>query len=155
MRLAISPYPYPRNDYMTAQSAVRRLSVLVVDDNRDAADTLVLFLRLSGHDARVAYTGAQALAALRDWRPDVAVLDIVMQDVDGVDLAARMRAEADQSILLLAVTGVGTNDEVARVKAGTFDHIFLKPVNPDDLLRLLTSHSDRPIAPDRSTDGTT
>jgi DNA-binding response OmpR family regulator len=70
-------------------------------------------------------------------------LDIVMSGVSGVELAARMRSEAVRPLLLLAVTGVGTNDEVARVKSGGFDHVFLKPADPDELLGLLDARDCR------------
>jgi CheY-like chemotaxis protein len=126
---------------MTPNPAGPRLSVLVVDDNRDAADTLALFLRLKGHDARAAYAGEEAAAILADWPADVAVLDIVMSGLGGVELAARLRETAARPIMLIALTGIGTNDGVAPVKAGAFDHFFLKPVDPDKLLGLLTGHA--------------
>jgi DNA-binding response OmpR family regulator len=125
---------------MCLHTTPRRFSVLVVDDNRDAADTLAVFLRLNGHDVRVAYGGEEVVAISKDWRPDAAILDIVMQGVDGIELAARLRKVATWPLLLLAVTGVGTNDEVARVKAGVFDHFFLKPVDPEEVLRALDTH---------------
>jgi DNA-binding response OmpR family regulator len=128
---------------MPSDLTARRFSVLVVDDNRDATDSLADLLSLHGHDARVAYSGEQALAVVQEWQPDAAVLDIVMSGVSGVELAARMRQRAAGSILLVAVTGVGTNDEVSLVKAGAFDYVFLKPVDPDDLLGLLDARACR------------
>jgi CheY-like chemotaxis protein len=119
---------------MHNDAIARRFSVLVVDDNRDAADSLADLLRLHGHDARVAYGGEQALAVVRQWHRDAAVLDDVMSGVSDVELAAQIRNEARRPILLVALTGLGTGDEVARVKAGAFDSVVLKPVDPDELL---------------------
>jgi CheY-like chemotaxis protein len=118
-----------------------RLSVLVVDDHRDAADTLALFLRLHGHDARAAYGGEQALAFVRDWQPDAAIVDVVMNGVGGIELASRLRRDATRPTVIVALTGVGTNDELVPVRAGAFDSVLLKPVDPDDLLRVLNAHA--------------
>jgi two-component system CheB/CheR fusion protein len=71
------------------------------------------------------------------------VLDVIMQGVDGIQLAGCVRNVATEPIFVLAVTGVGTTEEVARVKADTFDHVFLKPVDPDDLLGLLDARGCR------------
>jgi CheY-like chemotaxis protein len=128
---------------MTPYSHGRRLSVLVVDDYRDAADTLSVLLRLNGHETRVAYRGADALAIVRDWQPDVAILDVVMDGLSGVELAARIRREATRPVLFVALTGVGTNGEIAEVKAGSFDYVLLKPAAPNDLLGLLDARACR------------
>jgi DNA-binding response OmpR family regulator len=131
---------------MTAPTNPRRLSVLVVDDDHDSADSLALFLRLNGHDARVAYGGEQALTLHAERPADVAILDVVMNGVGGIELAARLRRAAVRPLLLVAVTGVGTKDEVAAVMAGEFDHLFLKPVDPKELLGLLDALvSRRPV----------
>jgi len=122
---------------MAINIGARRYCVLIVDDNRVSADTLAMLLRLHGYDARAINDGETALAIVRDWQPDAAILDIVMGGIDGVALAARMRQEAARPMLLLALTGLGSNDELAPVKAGAFDDILLKPVDLDELLGLL------------------
>jgi len=132
---------------MTSDANARRLTVLVVDDNRHAADMLAEMLRLKGHNARVAYGGEQALVIVRVWRPDVAILDVDMDGISGVELATRMRDEVAGPIMLVAVSEVGANGEVARMNAGGFDHVFLKPMDEDELLVLLDARaSDRPSA---------
>src|SRR5262245_45219789 len=118
---------------MATHTDARRFCVLIVDDDRVAADTLAMLLRLRGHDARAADDGEVALAIVRDWQPDAAVLDIVMSGLDGIELAGRMRKEATRPMLLVALTGLGTNEELARVKAGAFDAVLLKPVDTDEL----------------------
>lgn len=126
----------------------RRLSVLVVDDNADAADTLALFLRLHGHDARAAYSGEQALAIVRDWQPDAAIVDVVMNGVGGIEFASRLRRDATRPTVIVALTGMGTNDELVPVRAGAFDSVLLKPVDPDELLRVLNAQD--PVANGRN-----
>ena len=76
---------------MSRDANARRLFVLVVDDNRNNADSLTEMLRLKGHNARVAYSGAQALVIVRVWRPDVAILDVDMDGARGVELASGIR----------------------------------------------------------------
>jgi len=122
---------------MTRDAYARRLSILVVDDNRHAADPLAEMLRLKGHNARVACSGVQALVIVRVWRPDVAILDVDVDGVRGVDLATRMRNEVAGPKMLLPVTWVGANDEFVRVNVGAFDHGRLKPVDRNELLGLL------------------
>src|SRR5689334_20669478 len=115
---------------MITQSDLRRLAILVVDDQHDAADTLALFLRMNGHDARAAYDGGQALTILHDWQPDAAIVDVVMNGMSGIELAARLRDAAIGPLLIVALTGLGSTDEVALLKGGSFDLLFLKPVDP-------------------------
>jgi CheY-like chemotaxis protein len=125
---------------MSTKTAARRFRVLIVDDNRVGADTLAMLLRLHGHDARAANDGEVALAMVGDWQPDAAVLDIVMSGLDGITLADRMRKVAARPMLIVAFTGLGSNDELAPVKAGAFDAVLLKPVDLDELLGMLDAH---------------
>jgi DNA-binding response OmpR family regulator len=129
---------------MTRDAYARRLLVLVVDDNRHAADSFAEMLRLKGHNARVAYSGVLALVIVRVWRPDFVILDVDMDGVSGVELATRMRNEVAGPKMLLPVIWVGANDEFIRVNAGAFDHQLLKPVDRDKLLGLLEAHACRP-----------
>jgi CheY-like chemotaxis protein len=119
----------------------RPLSVLVVDDHRDAADSLGLLLRLYGHDVRVTYDGEHALALLADRPADVAVLDLLMPGLDGIALAERLAAEPGPRPLLLALSGSATAE--ASERAAVFDHCLLKPVDPDLLVDLLRRHARR------------
>jgi PAS domain S-box-containing protein len=104
--------------------------VLVVDDNRDIADMLAVLLRKKGYTVEVAYSGATALACARRFQPVVAMLDIGLPEMDGYELARRLkRSAATAGIKLIAVTGYGT-DEVRRrvLKAGFAEHIT-KPID--------------------------
>ncbi len=112
----------------------RLLRVLVVDDNRDAADSLSMLVNLWRHDGRAAYDGATALEMASVRQPDVVLLDLSMPKMDGCQMARRLRRQAAfADTLLIAVTG--WTDQAHRLlcdNAG-FDHYLLKPI---DLARL-------------------
>ncbi len=118
--------------------------VLVVDDNRDAAESLGLLLGLSGHDARVAFDGDEALRIAEDWRPDVVLLDIGMPGQSGYDVARRIRASAwGRGVVLVATTGWGGAEDKRRAVEAGFDHHLTKPVDARDLRRLLAESVPR------------
>jgi DNA-binding response OmpR family regulator len=116
----------------------RPLSVLVVDDDRDTADSFAVLLRMAGHDARAAYDARKALALLgRHWRPDAVLLDIRLPGCDGLVLRQQICRAVVHPPRLIAVTGLGTRDDLDRVRSAGFDHVLLKPVDPDELLTVL------------------
>jgi PAS domain S-box-containing protein len=120
------------------QAAHRR--VLVVDDNVDAAESLAVLLRLGGHDTRIAYDGPAALKLAEAEPPEVAFLDIGMPGMDGYELARRFREHPDlKSVVLIALTGWGMDEDRRRTKEAGFDHHFVKPVEPEILQRLFTT----------------
>ena len=111
--------------------------ILVADDNRDAADSLGMLLKLSGHEVHLAHTGAEAFEAAKRSRPDIGVFDIGMPDFDGYELAERIRREAwGKKITLIAVTGWGQESDKRRALSAGFDHHLTKPIEPDQLERL-------------------
>jgi CheY-like chemotaxis protein len=114
--------------------ATRR--VLVVDDNRDAADSMALLLRLGGHDVVIAESGHAALETEREQRPDLVLLDIGLPDVDGYEVARRLRAAGCPAILA-ALTGYGQPEDRERALEAGFDEHLVKPVDPRALERLL------------------
>jgi PAS domain S-box-containing protein len=112
--------------------------ILVVDDNRDAAHALRLLLENDGHEVRVASDGPSGLALARDYRPDVALLDIGLPQMNGFELAQQMRRDpALESTLLVAVTGYGQMHDRARASASGFNHHLVKPVEFSALQKLL------------------
>ncbi len=114
------------------------LRVLVADDNRYAADSVALLLRLAGHEVAVAYDGSEALDWVQGERPDVVLLDIGMPGLDGWELARRVRQLPwERRPLLVAVTGYGTDEDRRRSQAAGIDAHLTKPVDPDLILRLL------------------
>lgn len=117
---------------------VANLSVLVVDDNDDAARTLALLLEAEGHAVVVEHSSAAALRRVALGAPDVCLLDIGLPDMDGYALAAHMRAmPAMRACRLVAVTGYGQRSDRARALSAGFDHHLVKPVDMAALLALL------------------
>jgi two-component system, chemotaxis family, CheB/CheR fusion protein len=125
---------------MSAAVPVRRLSVLIVDDYADTVESAATLLRIKGHDVRTARTGAEALGLLNGWQPDVAVLDLMMPEMDGFQLAERLCEQSKRQPLLVAVSGsilASHRQKAARV----FDRHFLKPIDPCELTDLLTEYA--------------
>ncbi|WUR15485.1 ATP-binding protein [[Empedobacter] haloabium] len=115
-----------------------RLRCLVVDDNADAAQTLALFLEAAGHEVMVAYRAADALAMAAAGRPQVCFLDIGLPDMDGNELATRLRALPQTAgAHLIAVTGYGRKEDQEKAIAAGFDHYFVKPMDTAKLVNLL------------------
>lgn len=114
------------------------LSVLVVDDDQDTVDSTVTMLDLLGHDVHAAYSGAEALFLAVNQQPDVILLDLSMPDMDGWELADRLRASAyGKPPLLIAMTGCGSDEDKRRSgEAGIHLHL-VKPVDAAVLEGLL------------------
>jgi len=109
--------------------------ILVVDDNRDAADTTAALLEISGYEVRVAYEPGAALALLDQHAPDVALLDIGLPGMSGYELARRVRAHPNGArCRLIALTGYGQADDVAMARRHGFDLHLAKPAPADVLL---------------------
>ena len=114
--------------------------ILVADDNRDAADSLAVMLRIAGHDVRTAYDGQQALDVAEIFKPSLALLDLGMPRVNGYDTARRLReTEHGRDIVIIALTGWGQPEDRNRSLAAGFDHHVVKPVDPSMLERLLSA----------------
>jgi CheY-like chemotaxis protein len=134
-------YPrVPANGTVAPPIASSGRRVLVADDNKDAADSLAMVLELSGHDVRVAHGGCAALTLAQTFRPDVALLDIGMPELNGYEVAKELRREPwGTGILLIALTGWGQDDDRQRAKDAGFDHHLTKPLDLDTLETLLAN----------------
>ena len=122
------------------QPSKERRRVLVVEDNRDAADTLRMLLELQGHEVRVAYTGPDGVRAAEEWRPAVVVSDIGLPGLDGFGVARALRANpATAQARLIAVTGYGSEDDRRQARESGFDHLLTKPADPAALQQLLVA----------------
>jgi signal transduction histidine kinase len=130
-----APAPAARRDAELARSR----AVLIVDDNRDAADSLALMLQTFGALVTTAYSAEEALRTVEDrGPPDVALLDIGMPGQDGCDLARALRRRPDASAMrLIAVTGWGQAEQRERIAAAGFNDHLIKPVDLHKLLALL------------------
>lgn len=114
--------------------------ILIADDNRDAADSLAVMLKVFGHEVQTAYDGLQAVELAEAFRPALALLDIGMPRLNGYDAARRIRQGASGGdIVLIALTGWGQPEDKQRSRAAGFDHHLVKPVDPSTLERLLAS----------------
>jgi PAS domain S-box-containing protein len=117
---------------------VPKCRVLVVDDNRDTADSLAVLLRLLGHDLHTAHDGLEAVQAAATFRPDVVLLDIGLPKMSGYEAARSIRRQPwGEGMTLVAVTGWGQEEDKRRAAEAGFDHHLTKPVDPAALERLL------------------
>jgi PAS domain S-box-containing protein len=131
--------PPPRAESKAkGQESLEGLRILVVDDNRDAADALAALLQLLGLEVAVAYDGVAATGLVEKMRPDVVLLDIGMPTMDGIAVASWIRSQPwGSAIRLIAVTGWGQAHDRARTAGAGFDLHLTKPVDPDELVRRL------------------
>jgi CheY-like chemotaxis protein len=111
--------------------------ILVVDDNRDAADSLALLLEADGAWVRVAYDGRNALAQAASFKPHTVLLDLGMPGMDGYAVAHELRRAESRELRVVALTGWGQEADRRRTSAAGFDHHLTKPVNIEELERLL------------------
>jgi two-component system, sensor histidine kinase len=117
------------------------LKILIVEDNQDARTTLRMMLSLAlGHTVLEAASGAAAVQAAIDERPDVALIDLGLPDIDGHEVARRIRMAFDPSaIMLIALTGYGMAEDFVRTREAGFDVHLVKPVDFTALERLFAS----------------
>jgi PAS domain S-box-containing protein len=114
--------------------------ILVVDDNRDCADSLGLLLQLLGNEVRIVHDGPAAIEAAREFNPRVVLLDIGLPSLSGYEAARKIREQpAAEKAILIAITGWGQEIDRQRSKDAGFDHHLVKPVDPDALATLLSS----------------
>jgi CheY-like chemotaxis protein len=114
----------------------------VVDDNRDAAETLGALLEALGATVSIAHSGRSALELLDAFDPDAVLLDIGMAEMDGYEVARQVRAiPAHADKLLIALSGWGQDHDYSRSRAAGFDHHLVKPPDIDELRELLTKNS--------------
>lgn len=112
--------------------------ILVVDDNVDAADTTVLLLQSLGYKAEATYDGTSALQRAESMKPAIILLDIGLPDINGVEVANRLRGSGLREIRIIALTGYGALDELPE---DGFDAVLLKPVALTDLRQAIDKTS--------------
>ena len=120
--------------------AARRRRLLVVDDNRDAAESMSMLLEMWGHEVAFAYDGPSAIETAEQWRPEAVFLDIGLPGMDGYEVAERLRQLPQaKGAVLIAITGYGQEDDRLRSRRAGIDHHLVKPVAPDALRNLIDS----------------
>jgi len=133
----------PNRAPVAAPADARSLRILIVDDNIDAADSIAMLLSMEGHDTRAVHTARAALLAVPDFKPEVVLLDIGLPEMDGYEVARRLRAQnGKHRMRLVAVTGYGQPADRRRAHAAGFDEHMVKPVEPNvlqDFLRVVQS----------------
>ena len=135
-------------DALAAEGGVQEhaLRVLVVDDNRDSADLQAALLQHNGHKVMTAYNGRDALEVAVSFRPEVILLDIGLPEVDGYEVAYRLRQQPElDGVVLVAMTGYGQPEDRQRSQAVGFDHHLVKPAEFADLQNILTSVQDMKV----------
>jgi signal transduction histidine kinase len=116
------------------------LRVVVIEDNKDAADLLVMWLENKGHLVHLARSGPDGLALVGEARPDVVLCDIGMPDMDGMEVCRRIRSDYPPYLpLMVALTGWGMDEDRRRTKEAGFDHHLVKPVALDKLEVILST----------------
>jgi PAS domain S-box-containing protein len=142
VRLPIAP---PRNGAPQPAPAVvdadpPRRKILVVDDNRDSAKSLAMLLKLRGHEVHTAFDGMEAFTAAESVQPEVVLLDIGLPKLNGYEVARKIREQPwGESIVLVALTGWGQDEDRRKSKEAGFDHHFVKPVEQSVLNSYLAS----------------
>lgn len=117
-----------------------RRRLLVVDDNRDAAESMSMLLEIWGHEVAFAYDGPSALKTAEQWQPEAVFLDIGLPGMDGYEVAERLRELPQaKTAVLIAITGYGQEDDRVRSRRAGIDHHLVKPVAPDALRGLIDS----------------
>ncbi len=114
------------------------LTVYVVDDSKDAADSLALLLGRMGHSATACYVGEQALSLVHRKQPHCVILDIAMAGMNGLELTQRLRKDFGDDIVLVAITGQPIDDPMVEATIQVVDHHFEKPVTLDQLQKILS-----------------
>ncbi len=117
--------------------------ILIVDDNRDAANTTAMLVHDMGGDARVAYDGESALDLLKDYEPEVILLDIGMRGLDGYETCQRMRGVLGPRVLMVALTGFGREQDKEKAVRAGFDAHLTKPADEAALAAVVASHPVR------------
>jgi CheY-like chemotaxis protein len=122
----------------TEKGSHSSLSVLVVEDHADTADSLAMLLRCYDYQVQVVRDGVAALEAVQARRPDVVLLDMGLPRLDGYRVAEQLRRQWGPDLLLVAITGYGGEVDVQRALASGIDHHFVKPADPEEFCALLT-----------------
>ena len=130
----------PKSSRIASVEMATKQHVLVVDDNRDAADSLGALLEMLGADVQVVYDGHAALATLEAFHPAAIFLDLGMPGIDGFEVARRIRQRADlRDVALIALTGWGQERDRRRTEEAGFDRHLVKPVDPGTMHAVLAS----------------
>jgi CheY-like chemotaxis protein len=137
--LAITPALQDEETPSRRRPLPQSARVVVVEDNADSRDLLCEVLIHAGFECRTAETGLTGLQLIEEYEPDIAILDVGLPEIDGFEVARRIRhQERHAQMCLIALTGYGQPQDRAAAREAGFDAHVVKPVDPDVLVRLLT-----------------
>jgi PAS domain S-box-containing protein len=133
----------PKADKRHEGDMTSSLRILIVDDNRDSADSLAMMLKIMGNDTHTAYDGEEAVTLSDKFRPDVILLDIGLPKLNGYEACRRIRARSEgEKLVIIAQTGWGQDEDRQRTHDAGFDHHMVKPVDPNALMKMLAGLSE-------------
>lgn len=144
VRLPVLSKPAVLSQPETAVESPPERRILIVDDNRDSADSLSMLLQITGNKTYMAHDGVEALEAIEKYRPEVVLLDIGLPRLDGHEVCRRVREKPwARNIVIIALTGWGQEDDRRKSEEAGFNGHLVKPVDYDELLELLSSLTTR------------
>ena len=127
-----------------AGKPVIQQKILIIEDNYDAAESLRMLLSLEGHDARMAASGDEALAIVKEWTPRTVLCDIGLPKMDGYTVCKMLREmPALKNAMFIALTGYGQDQDVERAAQAGFHKHLTKPVAPEKIIELLGGEGER------------
>lgn len=123
----------------------RVMQILVVDDYRDAGETLQWLLEEYGHTVQIAHSGEEALQTVTHFQPDLVLCDLGLPGLDGFEVCRHLRGQPElQGLPIVAMTGYGNAEYRERASQAGFDHYLLKPITPEALRALLERYGAGP-----------
>lgn len=118
------------------------MRIIVADDDADGAEAMAMLLSMEGHEVRCTGDGGQALALTPEFNPHVLLVDLSMRGVTGIEVASALKSDPRRAhMLMIAVTGWGTDEKRAEALAAGFDHFCLKPTDVETVARLIADAS--------------
>jgi len=143
VRLPLADGPaLARVDEAAATASCHRLRVLVIEDNKDVADTLKLLLVEEGHEVLVAQNGTEGLDRAKEFKPDLLLCDIGLPGMDGYEVARSFRTDADlKNVYLVSLTGYARPKDIQKAKEAGFHHHLAKPVSLEKIKATLQHYS--------------
>jgi CheY-like chemotaxis protein len=128
---------HPNKTSMAHADHIKSLRVLVVDDNRDAADSMAAMIGVLGNEVRASYSGFEVTALAESFRPELVLLDIGMPGMNGYEVCRELRKTQGDAVRIVALTGYGQESDRSQSEAAGFDEHLVKPITLDSLQRVL------------------
>jgi CheY-like chemotaxis protein len=138
VRLPLASRASQRSDNPAAAAPLAPRRILVIEDSTDGREMLTMALRMSGHEVFEAATGHEGIEMAQRHTPAIVLVDIGLPDIDGYELARRLRQTSGKTVRLIALTGYGRPEDRGRTEQAGFDAHAVKPIDPSRLAELLS-----------------